>query len=453
MAALALAHPTLIPQDEAENSAGDITIFVAGDAILNRPWSQHTEPAFLKLVEEIRRADVAMVNLETLIHTFKGFTVVNTGGTPMASDPAIASELAWAGFDMLGAANNHTNDYGPIGIMETLAFCEGAGLKVAGAGMDLEQAAAPAYFDTPKGKVALIATTTSGQREAGASSSNRDVPGRPGLNPLRTRTTRRTVRRSTAEKLVALAHKHGLPDVSLGAELRFYGQGYVLRERNEHGTVNGLHPEDLDRNLNAVRAAREVADYVVVTIHAHGTRGLEEFARKCVDAGADLFFGHGPHVIRGIEIYKDKPIFYSLGDFAFQSETVKLLPASYMMRRGFKEDATPADVMRRTRGSANRSRQNWESVVAQVTFRDGAVRDIRLIPVNCGLVPGDLGQADKFQVLPFSVRGRPFWSDPTHGRYMIEDAAKRSEPYGTQIEYLEDKNIGVVHMPEPEVKR
>ena len=46
-----------------------------------------------------------------------------------------------------------------------------------------------------------------------------------------------------------------------------------------------------------------------------------------VDAGADLFVGHGPHVLRGVEIYKGKPIFYSLGDFIFQNETLLRLPS------------------------------------------------------------------------------------------------------------------------------
>ena len=45
------------------------------------------------------------------------------------------------------------------------------------------------------------------------------------------------------------------------------------------------------------------------------------FARAVIDAGADVFVGHGPHVLRGIEIYKGKPIFYSLSNFIFQNET------------------------------------------------------------------------------------------------------------------------------------
>ena len=84
-----------------------------------------------------------------------------------------------------------------------------------------------------------------------------------------------------------------------------------------------------------VRSAAGLADYTIVTIHAHeGGRDrllpadfLVTFARAMVDAGADMFVGHGPHVLRGIEIYKGKPILYSLGDFIFQNETLMRLPS------------------------------------------------------------------------------------------------------------------------------
>ena len=104
--------------------------------------------------------------------------------------------------------------------------------------------------------------------------------------------------------------------------------------------------------------ARRQANWVVVTSHTHqgggnqfipgqagdkpGCMGLYEdacdesryvpadalvtFARAAIDAGADAFYGHGPHVLRGIEIYQGKPIFYSLDDFLFQNETPPFQP-------------------------------------------------------------------------------------------------------------------------------
>jgi Bacterial capsule synthesis protein PGA_cap len=71
------------------------------------------EPKFLQLVAEIRGADVALANLEMVIHEFKGYAQQDSGGTYMAARPEVATELAWAGFDMVGHANNHTFDLSP----------------------------------------------------------------------------------------------------------------------------------------------------------------------------------------------------------------------------------------------------------------------------------------------------------------------------------------------------
>lgn len=82
----------------------------------------------------------------------------------------------------------------------------------------------------------------------------------------------------------------------------------------------------------AIREARYMADYVVVSMHSHELRGTDkeepdqffvEFAHRCIDAGAHAIVGTGPHLLRPIEIYKGCPIFYSLGDFIIQLETIQ----------------------------------------------------------------------------------------------------------------------------------
>ena len=88
---------------------------------------------------------------------------------------------------------------------------------------------------------------------------------------------------------------------------------------------------DVKRLAEAIQTARRNARLVLVSIHAHDSyrtldapaRFLQPLARACIDAGADAFFGAGPHVTWGIELYKAKPICYSLGDFVFQYETVR----------------------------------------------------------------------------------------------------------------------------------
>ena len=97
-----------------------------------------------------------------------------------------------------------------------------------------------------------------------------------------------------------------------------------------------------------------------------------------IDAGADLFVGHGPHVLRGIEIYKGAPILYSLGDFIFQNETLLRIRPTTTTISASAPPRTPNDYLNR----ALQLRQVglpgrpaiWESVVAMPRFRDGARR-------------------------------------------------------------------------------
>ena len=111
------------------------------------------------------------------------------------------------------------------------------------------------------------------------------------------------------------------------------------------------HKRDLERNTNAIKHARRQADLVIASIHAHEpniehdkpAHFIIEWARACVDAGADVVTASGPHQMRGIEIYNGRPIFYSLGNLWFEYETVNELPAdSYEM---WKLDPLSGSIM------------------------------------------------------------------------------------------------------------
>ena len=132
----------------------EITLLLAGDALIARPWSHVREADFLGLIDEIRAADVAIVNLETVIHDFKGHAQTDSGGTYMASPPHIAAELKGVGFDMLAHANNHAFDYGAVGILETAEHAEREDLIIAGSGQDLQRAHGPQYVECGGTRVA-----------------------------------------------------------------------------------------------------------------------------------------------------------------------------------------------------------------------------------------------------------------------------------------------------------
>jgi Bacterial capsule synthesis protein PGA_cap len=127
----------------------------------------------------------------------------------------------------------------------------------------------------------------------------------------------------------------------------------------------------------------------VLSIHAHHQgQWLVDVAHQAIDAGADVVFGHGPHAVRGVEIYKCKPIFYSLGDFVLQNKQIERLPWEFYARYGLGDEATPEDAQNArskfgTRGLPVR-RNAWEGIAAVVYFRGGEVARLCIIPVDLG---------------------------------------------------------------------
>ncbi len=205
------------------------------------------------------------------------------------------------------------------------------------------------------------------------------------------------------------------------------------------------HEGDLADIVAVVREARRQADWVIVTSHTHESAGsrevpaefLETFARAVVDAGADIFVGHGPHVMRGIEIYQGKPIFYSLSNFIFQNETVRFLPGDMYARYGVSTDGHPGDIQdarieQSSTGGFPGLQDYWESVVAVPLFNDGQLAEIRLYPITLG-----------FET-PRPQRGRPKLADAQAGQRIIESIKKLSEPYGVSVRYLRDENVGII---------
>jgi len=420
-----------------ENSS--MSFLVTGDALISLPLSSHSEPEFMQLIHEIRSVDVAITNLEMLIHTYKGFPQAESGGTYMIADPEIARELVWAGFDMAACANNHTYDYGVTGILETDMYLKEAGLAHAGFGMDLQEAQKPCYLRTEKGKIALLSCASTFTDFGRAGRSRPDLHGRPGLNPLSVNRTY-TSDKTTAEKLQQCARENGIPEGTLTEDrFRFMDRTYSLGD--SYGEHYRVDERDFREIINAVREARKNADWVVMSIHAHqGGNGVPDFlmnfAHACIDNGADIVFGHGPHYLKGIEIYKGKPVFYNLGNFIFQNETIKKQPSEFYERYGLGDTATPDEAYSvRTQNDTRSWPVNpiyWESAVPKIVFRKGVLEEIRLLPIT--LLFGK----------PRGVRGRPLMADKELGKKIVEKLKELSEPFGTEIEYVD--NVGLIKM-------
>jgi poly-gamma-glutamate synthesis protein (capsule biosynthesis protein) len=415
----------------------DFRAVLTGDSILNRRLSVYEDPAYRALFERIRQADARFTNLETLIHTYQYPGAAFSGGAYQTSPPWIVDELKWAGFNLLSVANNHTFDFGVDGMRSTLRALDAAGLVHAGSGENLAFARAPAYLDTRNGRVGLIACASTFTPGSLAGEQRPDLLGRPGLSPLRFSTIY-TIDQATFDGLRKVVRGRGNGTLRVGSVTFVPGL--------QPGTKTELLKEDLDGIVKSVREARRQAAWVIVSIHSHENGGNREkpagflvtFAHAAIDAGADIFVAHGPHVLRGIEIYKGKPIFYSLANFAFENETMQYQPAESYQELGLPPSATPADYFDARSKNDTKGfpvdRPIWESVVAEVSFtRDRALSNIKLTPISLGF-----GE-------PRSERGRPRPASPELSKKIIDHLAALSSPFGVTVDYVNGEGIVVLH--------
>jgi poly-gamma-glutamate capsule biosynthesis protein CapA/YwtB (metallophosphatase superfamily) len=429
---------------------------LTGDSIITRPLSSEAAPAFQKMVALIRAQDVAFTNLEINLHDYEVYPMAESGGLHLRAPPAMAKELVWAGFRLASFANNHTVDWGVDGMRLTRRYAREAGLVLAGAGESLREARAAQFIETSKGRVGLVATASTFTTEGRAGDSLGDMPARPGMSALRFTSTH--VLSPTAwSALLNVATELAVPlpasqtgqSSSASNRMTLFGQSFALGERNARQTTP--HPGDLAQIAASVRNARPLSDLLIVSIHAHEGAGeyvaaaagaaldvpaqfLPTFAHAMIDAGADAVVGHGPHVLRGIELYKGKPIFYSLGNFLFENETMERLPLDDYERIGADPEKGMAGLNAVRYDNDRRGfparREIWESVVAIPTWQNRMLTSIELHPISLGF--GN----------PRTRRGRPMLANDELGRKIIEDVKRLSAPFGTRVEYRD--GVGTV---------
>ncbi|HUE87516.1 MAG TPA: CapA family protein [Vicinamibacterales bacterium] len=431
LAMLALWTVAAVPTGARQSS--EMSFALTGDSIITRRLSVYDEPAFLRVINLIRSADVGFTNLEMLFHDYEPYAMSSSGGTYMRAEPALVKDLVWAGFDLVARANNHSGDYGVLGMNLTTEYVGEAGLVQAGVGQSLAEAREARFLETAKGRVALISVASTFPDHSRAGRTRGDMPARPGLNPLRfeTITTVTPERLATLQAIAAEITGRPAPSGPAPTAMNFFGRRFAAG--GEPGVTTVPHQQDLDEIAAVVRSAAGLADYTIVTIHAHeGGRDrlvpadfLVTFARAMVDAGADLFVGHGPHVLRGVELYKGKPILYSLGDFIFQNETLMRLPSENYETYGLGADKHVNDFNDARYDFDKRSFPAdpliWEAIVAVPKFRGKQLTELAFHPITLGH-----GKSR-------SVRGRPLFADGELGQKILGDLVKLSGDMGTKI--------------------
>ena len=425
----------------AQTSGGMFSVALTGDSLITRPLSPYKEPPYVQLIDLLRAQDAAFTNLEMNLHNYEVYPMVESGGLHLSADPAIAKELVWAGFRLASFANNHTVDWGVEGMRLTEKYAQQAGLVLAGAGESLPEARAPRFLDTPRGRIALVATASTFTTAAPAGASRGDVLPRPGLSPLHFSTTA-VVTDAGLTAVRTLARELGVA-LPPGDRVTLFDTTFVRGEKP--GVHTAPNAADLEQIASAASNGRRLSDLTIVSIHAHeGTESafvpaefLVTFAHAMIDAGADVFVGHGPHVLRAIEIYKGKPIFYSLGDFVFENATVDRLPMDDYdaLAVGASKGIADFNEIRydNDRKGFPAEREIWESVVAVPRWRNRVLQQVELYPITLGF-----GQ-------PAAFRGRPMLADDSLGRKIIGDLQRLSEPFHTRIDYRD--RVGIITVP------
>ena len=340
--------------------APTLSIVLTGQSLLR--WGL---PTTAPTITSLLKGDVVFTNFEaTIFDPRKGQSP--TDGA--AVSPETLESLKTFGFNLLSLSNNHSWDLKVPGIENALEQAKRLDLVYAGIGHTVDGAAAPGYMHTPKGTVALVAMA-SGFIADGASATAT----RPGVNVLRVES-------------------------------------------------NAPNPEDAQRILQSIRNAKQRADLVVVYQHNHVFDGpfgkmmrerlperlvppdwLVKWTHAEVDAGADIIVMHGAPLLHGVEIYRDRPIFFDLGNFIFQTALANIWEPTV-----------------------------WESVVAYVDFEGTTLKSIKFRPIVVNKIADT--RDSRTNDLHLQTSGLPRVATGEQAYTILQRLADLSRPFGTNIE-------------------
>jgi poly-gamma-glutamate capsule biosynthesis protein CapA/YwtB (metallophosphatase superfamily) len=461
-AAAVAAASRLVPgaagrPDAAEALPRKATLVAVGDCLISRHVSGLRDPDFLAVAELLRGADATWGNCELVLADVRELYPAQKGQDPHGiAPPWGADELKWMGIGFVGTANNHILDFGNEGLFATLKNLERVGIPSAGSGANLEEASRFGLFDSSIGRVAQVSCASTFPSYFAASPSHPYLRGRPGLNPLRVdvriqlpEKTFEAVKAAsgTVNELMGL-YEFGDMTKDLEAKLpkdTTYLYDTTVAKGDKVDVLSQANPGDVQRITEAIRMARNNARFVIATIHAHEARHkleipdpfLPVFAHACIDAGADAFFASGPHVPRGVEIYKGKPVFYSLGNFFFQYETIQPVPPEAFAGMGLDSRSLDPSLFYRKIPYGTEERF-WHSFVPRLTFEGDAVAGVELFPITLGFSE------------PAHDRGIPRLARGDEARKILEKIATLSKLYGTTLDI--DGEVGHIRMPPAQAK-
>ena len=274
-----------------------ITLILVGDIMLNRGVEYMIKTRgdgdfsfpFLKIAEELQRADILFGNLEGPISD-KGEKVGSIYS--FRNNPEAIEGLTFAGFDLISLANNHAFDYGREALEDTFLRLKTAGIDYLGAGFSEGEAYSPIIKEIKDIKIAFLAYTNLGPETWKAGEENSGIA---------------WISENDFEKI-----KKDIENTKSQADI----------------LIVSLHSGE---------------EYL-----SEPTQFQIEFSKAAIDAGANIVIGHHPHVIQRNEKYKDGWIFYSLGNFvfdqAFSEKTMQGQIVEVLIENGKIKEVIPKEV-------------------------------------------------------------------------------------------------------------
>lgn len=442
--ALILISLTMMSTSQLFAVKKEFTLAAVGDCIITQKVSQLQDPRFLKVAELVRRADVTWGNCETtLFDPKKGSPAYKAIDPNLFCEPWAADEFKWLGIDLMNLANNHIMDFGKEGMFSTICNLERVGIGYAGAGKNLDEASRPGYIDTAAGRIGLVSCASwMGEKQNQAAPPHPHMNGRPGLNPINADWILEVDEKIFADlkgirDKIIQALGMPLPKEEKEVKELEFGPETKFIKSSKTKIVLSSNEKDIERVIEAVKVARRNSRLVIVSLHEHigennqskPTEYQEKFARRCIDAGADVFFGTGSHQLWGIEIYQGKPIFHGMGNLFFQE--LSLISAEAYQRVGLPADCKDPMLYAEKFGEYFTKKELWEGMVAHMSFdSSNKVTDIKLYPFV-------LGEDE-----PIFQRGLPRLADEKEAEKIIEKLKQMSAAYNTKIEF--HKGIGRV---------
>ncbi len=299
-------------------------------------------------------ADWTVVNLETVIGELPAEEAYPAKRFLLQSTPFTTEMLDELGVDLVTLGNNHAYDWGDAGVVATIEALEAAGIDHVGAALDREEAVRGRLVEVGGSTVGIVSFTT-----VNGSFVNDQLPGADDVLPVGLSADElwqysgrefefgapgdavyiKPARRRIGEIWSVFDElERDLGEEAVGelweAMTVVYPELQDWVARRGHGGAAPYRREDMEEQIKLLK--RGGAQMILVQVHGGfqfaevESEFVQRIAHTAIDAGADAVVAHHPHVLQGIEWYRDKLVVYSLGNLVFDQDFLETFPSAML---------------------------------------------------------------------------------------------------------------------------